>query len=93
MPWDLGEPLDAVFSVRQRIASCDAVGLTETVHFLRQLASALTGEHPLDEVGIMAAMAETMERLERRLVIVERGTSTAPACAVGGGDRGDALRG
>ncbi|MDQ1174148.1 hypothetical protein QE430_002455 [Microbacterium testaceum] len=63
----------ALDSVRQRLAECDRDGLVETSRLLRLLQAALEGEQPLDEVGIVAAMATSLERLERGLVAVELG--------------------
>ncbi len=63
----------ALDSVRQRLVECDRDGLIETSRLLRLLKAALNGEQPLDELGIVAAMATSLERLERRLVAVELG--------------------
>lgn len=63
----------ALDSVRQRLAECDRDGLVETSRLLRLLEAALNGDQRLDELGIVAAMATSLERLERRLVAVELG--------------------
>lgn len=63
----------ALDSVRQHLVECDRDGLVETSRLLRLLEAALNGDQPLDELGIVAAMATSLERLERRLVAVELG--------------------
>jgi hypothetical protein len=64
----------ALASVRLHLGECHRDGLVETSRLLRLLEAALSGAQPIDELGIVAAMATSMERLERRLLAVEAGS-------------------
>lgn len=61
----------ALTSVQQRIASCERDGLIETARLLRHLEAGLSGSESVDEVAIVASMAAAIERIERRLTVVE----------------------
>jgi len=63
----------ALKSVRLHLEECHRDGLVETSRLLRLLEAALSGAQPIDELGIVAAMATSMERLERRLLAVGAG--------------------